>query len=212
VGAPAGSGRVLQPGAGRPPQQPRFKKALDLFDRVATEAPQKSFQALAATLGKARSLEARNELGKAIDQYELVAKNWPGTPEAEQAKLIAEALQKPEATGFYQELYAYSPTKVTLPPMEKELLDLPSTGVNPPGDKMTPPPLPTPAVKIPLELAPPTVEEKRKLEKLEAPAAAKPRSHSAKTDSAQNPAAKSELPLEVFTPRADAPADKPAPR
>jgi tetratricopeptide (TPR) repeat protein len=193
---------------------PLFKKALDLFDRVATEAPKDSFQARAAALGKARSLEARGELGKAVDQYELVAKNknWLGTPEADQAKQIAEALQKPEATGFYKELYAFSPTKVTLPPFEKELLDLPSTGVNSPGDKLTPPPLPTPAVKFPLELAPPTVEEKRKLEKLEAPAAAKPTSPSTKTDSAQNPAAKSELPLEVFTPRADAPAEKPAPR
>jgi tetratricopeptide (TPR) repeat protein len=193
---------------------PLFKKALDLFDRVASEAPKDSFQACAAALGKARSLEARGELGKAIDQYELVAKNknWLGTPEADQAKLIAQALQKPEAAGFYKELYAYSPTKVTLPALDKEVLDLPSTGVNPPGDRMTPPPPPTPAVRIPLELAPPTVEEKRKLEKLEGPAAAKPSSPPAKTDSAQNPAAKTELPVEVFSPRADAPTEKAAPR
>ena len=166
----------------------------------------------AAALGKARSLEARNELGKAIDQYELVVKNWPGTPEADQAKLIAEGLRKPEAAGFYKDLYAFSPTKMTLPALDTERLDLPPTGVNPAGDKMTPPPTPTPAVKFPLELAPPTVEEKRKLEKLEAPATSKPSSPSAKTDSAPNPAAKSALPLEVLAPRADAPAEKPAPR
>ena len=191
---------------------PLFKKALDLFDRVATESPKDSFQARAAALGKARSLEARNELGKAIDQYELVVKNWPGTPEADQAKLIAEGLRKPEAAGFYKDLYAFSPTKMTLPALDTERLDLPPTGVNPAGDKMTPPPTPTPAVKFPLELAPPTVEEKRKLEKLEAPATSKPSSPSTKTDSAPNPAAKSALPLEVLAPRADAPAEKPAPR
>jgi tetratricopeptide (TPR) repeat protein len=191
---------------------PLFKKALDLFDRVASEAPKDSFQARAAALGKARSLEARNELAKAIDQYELVAKNWPGTPEADQAKLIAEGLQKPEAAEFYKELYAYSPTKVTLPPYEKEQVDLPPTGINPPGDKMTPPPRPTPAVKIPLDLAPPTVEEKRKLEILEGPATDKPSTPPAKTDSAQNPAAKGELPVDVLSPRANAPTEKAAPR
>ena len=107
---------------------PLFKKAIDLFDQVAAEAPKDSFQARAAVLGKARSLEARNELSKAIEQYELVAKNWPGTPEAAQAKQLAESLQKPEAAAFYKELYAYSPSKVQLPPLSTEELKLPQPG------------------------------------------------------------------------------------
>jgi tetratricopeptide (TPR) repeat protein len=191
---------------------PLSKKALDLFDRVASEAPKDSFQARAAAMGKARSLEARNELAKAIEQYELVAKNWPGTPEADQAKQIALALQAPEAAGFYKELYAYSPTKITLPPLEKETLDLPSTGVNPPSDRLTPPPQPTPAFKLPLELAPPTVEEKRKLELIEAPPAAKPSSSPTKTESAKKPGTNVELPVDVLSPHADAPTQKVAPR
>ncbi len=66
---------------------PLFKKALALFDQVAKEAPKDSFQARAAVWGKARTLEAQSDLPLAIEQYELVAKNWPGTPEADQAKL-----------------------------------------------------------------------------------------------------------------------------
>ena len=188
------------------------RKALDLFDRLAAEAPKDSYQARAAALGKAGSLEARNELGKAIEQYELVVKNWPGTPEADQAKLIAQALQLPEAAGFYKELYAYSPTKITLPPFDNKTLDLPSTGVNPAGDRMTPPPQPTPAVEYPLELAPPTAEEKRKLDIVQMPPAANPSSTPAKTDSAQKRAAKGALPDNVLAPHAGVPTEKAAPR
>ena len=71
-----------------------LRKALDLFTISRKEAPKDSFQARAALIGKARCLEARNELAKAIEQYELVAKNWPDSPEAEQAKKLAEALKK----------------------------------------------------------------------------------------------------------------------
>jgi hypothetical protein len=61
---------------------PALRKALDLFEEVAREAPQDSPQARAAALGVARTLEARNELDKAIKQYEKVASTWKGTPEA----------------------------------------------------------------------------------------------------------------------------------
>jgi hypothetical protein len=105
---------------------PNLKKALDLFDQVAKEAPQDTPPARAAALGKARALEARNELAKAIEQYRLVEKTWPGSPEAEQAKQLAAALEKPAAATFYKELYAYSPTKVTLPPLGTENITLPS--------------------------------------------------------------------------------------
>ena len=110
---------------------PTSKKALDLFDQVIREAPHDSPQARAAALGKARVLEMRNELSKAIEQYELVAKDWPDTPEAEEAKRYAEALKDPQAAAFYKELYAYSPTKMTLPPFGTESLPLPSSLLGP---------------------------------------------------------------------------------
>jgi len=89
-------------------------------------------------MGKARTLEIRNELPKAIDQYRLVAKQWPGSPEAEEAQQIADKLQGPQAAAFYKELYAYSPTKMTLPPLSTENL----------------PDLPVPAGPVPVPVAP----------------------------------------------------------
>ena len=97
-------------------------------------------------IGKARCLEARNELAKAIEQYELVVKNWPDSPEAEQAKKLAEALKKPEAAAFYKELYAYNPPKVTLPPLGNERLNFPGrTG----GIAASSPARPAPAADSP---------------------------------------------------------------
>ena len=127
---------------------------------MARDAPKDSPQARAAALGKARTLEARNEIAKAIDQYQLVEKTWPGTPEATQAKRLAEELKKPEAAAFYKELYAYSPTKVTLPPLGTQNLDmplLPAPGSSSPAEALPggivpsipllPPPPPTPVTK-----------------------------------------------------------------
>jgi hypothetical protein len=104
---------------------PNLKKALDLFDDVARQAPTDSPQARAAALGKARTLEARNELSKAIEQYRLVEKTWPDSAEATLAKRMAAELEKPGAAAFYKELYAYSPTKVTLPPGGTQDLSFP---------------------------------------------------------------------------------------
>ena len=104
---------------------PTLRKALDNFDLVAKEAPADSPQARAAALGKARTLEARNELSKAVEQYQLVEKNWPTSLEAAQAKTLLAAIQKPEAEKFYKDLYAYAPTKVTLPPLGSQELNLP---------------------------------------------------------------------------------------
>jgi hypothetical protein len=111
---------------------PRFKKAIELFDQVAREAPKGSFQARIAALGKARSYEASNDLAKALDQYKLVATNWPGTPEAEDAKEYAQALESPAAAAFYKELYSYAPTKFTLPGGGTETMMPPfSSAINP---------------------------------------------------------------------------------
>ena len=132
--------RVLCDGRGRPAQQPRRSRekrqaSLELYDQIVEEAPHDSFQARAALLGKARCLEARNELAAAIEQYELVAKNWPGSPEALGATQLAEALKKPEAAAFYKELFTYSLPKVTLPPLGNEKLNFPgsSRGTRPPS-------------------------------------------------------------------------------
>jgi hypothetical protein len=136
-----------------------LRKALDLFEQVAKEAPKDSYQARTALLGKARCLEARNYLAKAIEQYDLVVKNWPNSPEAEQAKKLAEAIKKPEAAAFYKELYAYSPPKVTLPPLGNERLNFPGrTG----GMPSSSPGATSPRGMLgPLEVTPPDISEIR---------------------------------------------------
>jgi hypothetical protein len=112
---------------------PTSRKALDLFEEVIKEAPHDSAQARAAALGKARVLEMRNDLSKAIEQYELVAsdKAWSDSPEAAEARRYADALKDPLAVAFYKDLYAYSPTKVNLPPFGSETLPLPGSGPAP---------------------------------------------------------------------------------
>jgi tetratricopeptide (TPR) repeat protein len=180
-----------------------FKKALDLFDRVYRESPKESFQARTALLGVARSLEARNDLDKAIEKYELIAKTWPGTPEAEQAKKLAESLRNPDAASFYKQLYAYAPTKVTLPPSGSEDIKLPP-GINLPAESLTIPGLPNPLIDMPLDLAPPTAAERKKLEETK-PASAQP---AAESDAARSPATKTELPVEVLAPNTSAPKKK----
>ncbi len=134
----------------------RLKKARELYEQVANSADKDSFEARIAVLGKARTLEARNDLAKAIEQYDLVATTWPGTREAEQATQLAAALRKPEAAAFYKDLYSYTSTKFTLPPINPEsvlppLSDLTKPGSNAgAGSSVSLPPMAT----MPLELAP----------------------------------------------------------
>jgi hypothetical protein len=147
-----------------------LRRALDLYEQVAKEAPADSYQARVALIGKGRCLEARNELPKAIEQYELVSKSWPGSPEAEQAKKLAELLKKPEAASFYKELYAYSPPKVTLPALGNEKLDFPGGG--PDGIPGRLPNATSPVSKLPgpLEVTPPDISEIRPSPKADLPA------------------------------------------
>ncbi len=56
---------------------PTARKALDLFEQVEREAPHDSPQARSAALGKARTLEMRNDLSQALEQYQHVVKEWP---------------------------------------------------------------------------------------------------------------------------------------
>ena len=109
---------------------PLLKKALDQYEEVFNASPKDSPQARLAALGMARSLEARNELKDAIEQYRKVAADWPGTDEATQAARQAELLARPESVEFYKQLYSYKPPEKTIPPSGKALFD--SLGM-PPG-------------------------------------------------------------------------------
>jgi hypothetical protein len=190
-----------------------LKKAIDLFDEAAKSVTKDSPVAQAAAFGKARALEARNELPKAVDQYRLVAETWPDSPEAAQAKAQAEALQKPDAAAFYKELYSFTPTKVTLPPSGTETFDIPeipglggSTGLDNlllPSTGLPTSPIPPPPPSSPA----PAQGEPAK------PEAAKPEAEPAKPEAAKPesaPEAKPAAPAEAKP--AEAPADsKPAP-
>lgn len=128
--------------ANREAALPTLKKALDLFDRVANESPQDSPQARVAALGLARTLEARNDLAKALKQYQKVAgtRAWAGTEEARTADRLARSLEAPEAATFYKELYAFKPAEATLPPGGLESFKFPLPSGHPPigGPVITP--------------------------------------------------------------------------
>ena len=186
---------------------PTAKKALDAFEQVERAAPRESIEARRAALGKARTLELRNELAKAIEQYELVVKNWPGTAEAEEAKQYAEVLRDPQAAAFYKELYAYAPTKVTLPPQGTENIPLPPLGstnpapaANPSGTSAATPAVPDiPAI----EVTPPSVREVRAEPKTPAPKVqpdAKAIQPPAKAQTPKPAGSQNDLPKEVFSP------------
>jgi tetratricopeptide (TPR) repeat protein len=144
---------------------PVLKKALDLFERVAAEAPADSPQARAAALGVAQAMEARNDLDRAAKQYEKVAqtKAWAGTEEAKIAARRARELATPEARAFYKEFYAYKPLEATLAPGSTSTLEMPTghppiggtvpapsgtPGTSPePSPLIVPPPPPSPTPK-----------------------------------------------------------------
>jgi hypothetical protein len=168
-----------------------------------------------AALGKARALEMRNELSKAIEQYQLVAKEWPDTPEAGEAKRYAEVLKDPQAASFYKELYAYAPTKVTLPPDGTMNLPLPGAGL-PPGGAMAPGVNPGPGASalpdLPPALSPGlgAIPGIREVIEPKASKPALPAQPKAGTPDAKSPTAKpadtekKELPADVFSPEAGA--------
>ena len=111
--------------ANREAAEPLLRKARTQFEQVVKQSPPDSPQARVAALGVARSLEAHNDLEKAIKQYDLVAKTWPETAEAKHAERLARALRKPENVAFYKELYAYKPIEATIPPLGTQGLTLP---------------------------------------------------------------------------------------
>lgn len=189
------------------------KKALDLFEDVLRDARHDEPQARAAALAKGRVLEMRNELPEAIKQYERVAQDpaWHDSPEAREAQGYAEALKDPKAAEFYKELYAYSPTKVTLPP--EGSVTLPPTGLGP----MIPPPPSGPPMPVgPLSNQPPTLSPGLGaipgLREVVEPQPAAPSQPKAGTPDAKSPPAKpteapkekaaaKNLPADVFAPK-----------
>ena len=173
-----------------------FKKVARPVRPGVSRGPERFVPGAGRALGVARSLEARNDLPKAIEKYDLIATNWPGTPEAEQAKQLAEALRDPAAASFYKQLYAYSPPKVTLPPQSTQELQFPATGITLPAEKTTLPAKPTPLIDMPLELAPPTAAERKKLEESKSPAGAA----APKADATKKATDKPALPVDVLAP------------
>src|SRR3954471_8409995 len=195
--------------ANRDAALPALKKALDLFDEVAREALPDSPQARAAALGAARTLEARNEIDKAIKQYEKVASTWKGTPEAAEAERLAQALRRPENVKFYQELYAYKPREATLPPggqggftlpPNHPPLDAPTMSPNLTNPLVLPPPPPSSPAPTPSPA--PSTE----------PAPAPTPSTEPKTEApGPQPAPTPGLPSDVFSPERGTPTPTPAP-
>jgi hypothetical protein len=189
---------------------PELKRALDLFQQIAKDAPKDSPEALAAAFGAARTLEARNELTEAIAQYKVVASGWPGTPEAKQSEKLVTQLQDPEIIAFYKELYNYKAPASTglgglpegfggLPagfgglPAGHPSLNAPTTPAGPLGL----PPLPTGPLTPesgPLDIAPPPT--------LPAPATKGEMPAKAEPAKPATPATKAELPADPFTPAA----------
>lgn len=188
---------------------PLLKKALDRFQRVADEAQADTIQARTAALGVARTLEARNELEKAVAQYEKVAGNpaWKGTPEAAEAARLAARLKRPEAAAFYKDLYAFKPTEATLPP---------GGGITLPGLPGGPNPLLVPPTAAggsgsPLKLPDPMVIPPPPPTKAEAPAAKTIELAPAKPAQAEAPESSlPALPSEPFAPKPTKPAEIPA--
>lgn len=97
---------------------PLLNRAYEMFDQAYREANpefQDDLRQLAA-IGMARTLEARNELDKAIKQYDEVARQWPDSAVGTQARTHAELLRKPESVEFYTKFYTFKPREVELPP------------------------------------------------------------------------------------------------
>jgi hypothetical protein len=115
---------------------PLFKKAYELFSQVY-EKYSKVDPAVArfAAFGMARTLEASNDLKRAIEQYQLVATTWPGTEEARRAESLAKALQNKKSAEFYDWVAQYKPSEVTLPPFGRSIFgdDVPMPFAIPPG-------------------------------------------------------------------------------
>ncbi len=142
--------------------KPLLVKAQDQFEEALKRSPKSSLLARHAAFGLARTLEVRNELDKAIAQYETIVRDYPDTSEAVQSKKLANLLRaelkKPADERFYNQLYAYKAPEVTLPPLGGS--DRAPGGVTAgsvlDGLLKNPPPLPTTPSNLPPVFEPET--------------------------------------------------------
>ncbi len=154
-----------------------------------------------------------------------MVKEWPESPEAEEAKRFVEALQDPQATAFYKELYAFSPTKMTLPPLGTESLPSSLLGPSSPGTNSgsttTAPfgPLkpeanpsrttlshgPADGTGLPAGLLPPSLQDVRVESKTQTPTPKAP--GNSKAEPAKPAASLKDLPVDVFSTKPETKTD-----
>jgi len=193
---------------------PQLEKALTYYKQVAKEAPKDSVQARTAAFGVARTHEARNEIDKAIAQYEVVTKNWPESEEGKESKRLAELLKKPEAVAFYRELYTFKPTTATLAPMESTSIPIPPIGSGGTVPSLLPPPPPSNESGLTVPLTEKAEETKTEEKKADTPTTEQPKTEEKKADAPKAEQPKTEekkaeepkadnaggLPADVFAP------------
>jgi hypothetical protein len=98
--------------ANREAAMPLLGQARDFFRRSADLAGKDVALRRLALLGYARVLEARGEVGEAIQEYKKVAQTYPDTPEGKRAAKLLEALEKPEAIAFYEKFAGFKPAPI----------------------------------------------------------------------------------------------------
>lgn len=207
----------------------KLLEADELFQQTASTAKDPALRRL-ASFGAARAAEAKLGLpledakrpkpADVIAKYEEIARQFPGTPEADEAARLASRLTDPINVEFYEQLAKFNPDDVAIPPpgtpaggtslpgissplspgQSNPLMDLMRPGI--PGGGSRPP---SPADVLPPALTPPASEPPAPpREPAEAPAS------TPKADSlpAPSPETTPEIPGDPFptpTPGAEAP-------
>lgn len=113
----------------------KMKAAYDLFLQAREKSAAGTHDRFYASMGLARTLEARGEVDDAIKQYDELATAWADTPLGEEAKRYSERLNKPASREYYKEFAVFQPTPAILPPGGSLDLGLPLPGL--PGGSRT---------------------------------------------------------------------------
>ncbi len=112
----------------REPALKKLDSAFTFFKKAHGLAEKGDYLRALAAMGMARTLEARGDLDGAIEQYEAVEKEFPGTPQASRAEQLAVALKQPRNIAFYDQFSSYTPEEMVLPPGGTDIFDLPTGG------------------------------------------------------------------------------------
>lgn len=122
---------------------PLLKQALEGFEAIEGDSKADPMLQRLAILGAARTLETQDDLPKAIEQYEKIAKNWPDTDDGKAALKRADRLKSPEVVAFYKKFSSYKPRlgPTSLPPRGSNGIDLPLDHPPLDGPTMKAPPL-----------------------------------------------------------------------